>query len=217
MEAKNLRIFRRQSPVKVLGPFSRAVIWLQGCDFGCPNCIVPESWDQKAGDLVNITELADWILGENDIEGITLSGGEPFLQAENLAILIDSIKQKKDLGIVCYTGYKLEQLFKFGTQEQRLLLTKIDLLIDGLYKEELHADLKWRGSTNQRLLPLTKRYYNLVKTIMNCQDNSDGLEFFVDNDGIFSFNGVPNQANFRQEFEEKMLQKGIIVGWVRQF
>jgi anaerobic ribonucleoside-triphosphate reductase activating protein len=211
MEVKNLRIFRRQSPVKVLGPFSRAVIWLQGCYFGCRNCIVPESWDQKAGDLVNITELADWILGENDIEGITLSGGEPMLQAENLAVLIDSIKQKKDLGIVCYTGYKLEHILKFGSQEQRLLLTKIDLLIDGLYKEELHADLKWRGSTNQRLLPLTKRYYNLVKTIINSQDNSDGLEFFVDNGGNLSFNGVPNQPNFRQEFEEKMLQKGIIL------
>ncbi|BAQ63132.1 ribonucleotide reductase of class III (anaerobic) (plasmid) [Geminocystis sp. NIES-3708] len=210
MNTKQIRIFRYQSPVKVLGFFSRAVIWVQGCKFACPNCIVPESWDlEEGGESISLQFLADWILTQKGIEGVTFSGGEPMLQAEELSNLIDIIKLKKDLGVVCYTGYTLENLVRYGSQYQKLFLSKIDLLIDGLYKEELHSDLRWRGSKNQRLLPLTNRYKKLVQEILKQDDSGCGLEFFVDNNGILSFNGVPNQPNFREMFEQKMLEKGI--------
>ncbi|NCO74087.1 MAG: radical SAM protein [Cyanobacteria bacterium] len=210
MKTKQIRIFRYQSPVKVLGFFSRAVIWVQGCKFACTNCIVPESWDlEEGGESISLQFLADWILTQKGIEGVTFSGGEPMLQAEELSNLIDIIKLKKDLGVVCYTGYTLENLVRHGSQYQKLLLSKIDLLIDGLYKEELHSDLRWRGSKNQRLLPLTNRYKKLVQEILKQDDSGCGLEFFVDNNGILSFNGVPNQPNFREMFEQKMSEKGI--------
>lgn len=209
MDTKQIKVFRYQSPVKVLGPYSRAVIWVQGCKFACSDCIVPESWDLDGGESISLQFLGDWILTQEDIEGVTFSGGEPMLQAEELSILIDMIKQKKDLGVVCYTGYTLENLVRHGNQNQKLLLSKIDLLIDGLYKQELHGDWRWRGSKNQRLLPLTNRYKKLVQEILKQDDSSCGLEFFVDNNGILSFNGVPNQPNFREKFEQKMLEKGI--------
>ncbi len=209
MNTKQIRIFRYQSAVKVLGFFSRAVIWVQGCKFACLNCIVPESWSLEGGESISIQFLADWILTQTDIEGVTFSGGEPMLQAKELTDLIDIIKQKKDLGVICYTGYTLENLLRQGNQPQRLLLSKIDLLIDGLYKEELHDNLRWRGSKNQRLLPLTNRYKNLVMDILKNDDISSGLEFWLDRDGNLSFNGVPNKPNFRQQFETKMSEKGI--------
>lgn len=60
MSDRTLRIFRRQSPVSVLGPGQRAVVWVQGCQFACKNCIVPDSWDETAGELLTVAELTDW-------------------------------------------------------------------------------------------------------------------------------------------------------------
>lgn len=204
-----LRIFRRQSPVIVLGPHKRVVIWVQGCKFACPGCVVPESWDEGGGEVLTITELADWILVQADIEGITFSGGEPMLQAAALVNLIDRVRQFKDLGVICYTGYQWSQLQQQGTKAQISLLDRIDLLIDGTYIESLHGDLLWRGSSNQRLLMLTARYQNVVMQQLATGDHSAGLEFGVDLTGAFYFTGVPARKGFRDEFEAKMQQRGI--------
>lgn len=208
MNPSKLRIFERRSPVKVLGPFSRAVIWVQGCDFGCKACIVPESWERDAGEDVDISELVDWILNQPSIEGITLSGGEPMLQAEALSNLIDRIRTEKNLGVMCYTGFRLEHLQKQGTASQKALLTKIDLLIDGVYVENLQDDLLWRGSSNQRILLLSSRYREFLEVQ---SDRSSGLEFFFTETGEVGFSGVPNQLNFRQEFESRMSNRSVIV------
>jgi anaerobic ribonucleoside-triphosphate reductase activating protein len=208
MNPNKLKIFERRSPVKVLGPFSRAVIWVQGCDFGCKGCIVPESWERDAGEDVDISELVDWILNQPSIEGITLSGGEPMLQAEALSTLIDRIRTEKDLGVMCYTGFRLEHLQKQGTASQKTLLTKIDILIDGVYVENLQDDLLWRGSSNQRLLLLSNRYREFLEAQ---SDRSSGLEFFFTEAGEVGFSGVPTQLNFRQEFESRMSNRAVIV------
>ncbi len=208
MKPNKLRIFERRSPVKVLGPYARAVIWVQGCDFGCRGCIVPESWEQDSGEEVDISELVAWVLSQPNIEGITLSGGEPMLQAEALSILIDRLRAAKDLGVVCYTGYRLEHLKNQGDIAQNNLLTKIDLLIDGIYTENLQGDLLWRGSSNQRLLLLSDRYRECLEAQ---NDQSAGLEFFFNEAGEVGFSGVPTQPNFRQEFESRMSQRSVIV------
>jgi anaerobic ribonucleoside-triphosphate reductase activating protein len=203
-----LQIFRRQSPVTVLGPYQRAVIWVQGCAFACPGCIVPESWPSGQGEAVRVLELADWILAQPGIEGITLSGGEPMLQAQALDNLIDRVRQVRDLGVVCYTGDRLERLVQQGTPAQRALLKRIDLLIDGPYVESRHADLLWRGSDNQRLLLLTKRYRQVLAGRADC---SAGLTFAVAEDGSLAFTGVPSQPQFRVDFEAKLAGKGIVL------
>ncbi|MGA0199828.1 MAG: 4Fe-4S cluster-binding domain-containing protein, partial [Prochlorotrichaceae cyanobacterium] len=66
--SQTLRIFRKQSPVQVLGPGKRAVIWVQGCPFACAGCIVPESWDVRSGEVVNIEDLCQWIQSQPDLE-----------------------------------------------------------------------------------------------------------------------------------------------------
>jgi anaerobic ribonucleoside-triphosphate reductase activating protein len=209
MNGKILRLFSRQSPVRVLGPEQRAGIWVQGCRFACKNCIVPESWDESAGEQVTVAETAAWVLAQPDIEGITVSGGEPMLQAEALVDLIDLVRAKVDLGVVCYTGYRLEQLQQQGTPEQQNLLQRIDLLIDGVYIEQQHANLLWRGSANQRLLPMTERYKDHILALLAQGEQSVGLQFFMEPTGEIQFVGIPTQPGFRQEFESRMLNRGI--------
>jgi anaerobic ribonucleoside-triphosphate reductase activating protein len=60
-----LPIFRRQSPVMVLGPHKRAVIWVQGCKFACSGCLVPESWDETAGETISLTEFFEFCRGNS--------------------------------------------------------------------------------------------------------------------------------------------------------
>ncbi len=208
MTHNQLRIFERRSPVNVLGPYQRAVIWVQGCDFACQNCIVPESWDRNGGEEIEISKLIDWILNQSDIEGITISGGEPMLQASVLSQVIDEVQAEKDFGVMCYSGFRLEYLESQGTDLQKSLLAKIDLLVDGVYVEKLHSNLLWRGSSNQRLLALTNRYLDYLQ---NQSDVSAGLEFCIRESAAIGFSGVPNIPNFRQEFESRMLQKSVIV------
>ena len=98
------------------------------------------------------------IIANYDVEGVTYSGGEPMAQAEALSRLTDMVRKSRDLGVVCYSGYTWEYLRSRGTADQQELLSRVDLLIDGVYLEGRHADLLWRGSANQRLLPLTARY-----------------------------------------------------------
>ncbi len=204
-----LQIFRRQSPVQVLGPGQRAVIWVQGCPFACPGCIVPESWDARGGETVTLDELATWILAQPDLEGITLSGGEPMLQAEALSQLIDHIRQQRDLGVMCYSGYRLETLQQQGSDAQQRLLQQIDLLVDGQYRQKEHDNLLWRGSRNQRLLFLTSRYRDVVQQQLTEGDESAGLSFVSGTTGEVYFTGVPPLVGFRQQFEQEMQQRGI--------
>ncbi len=203
-----LRLFRHHAPVTVLGPYRRAAIWVQGCPWACKGCIVPESWEERGGEAVAIADLVAWVLAQPEIEGITLSGGEPMQQAESLIVLIDRVRQVKDLGVVCYTGDRLERLQTQGTDAQRQLLDRIDLLIDGPYAEPLHGDLLWRGSKNQRLLPLSDRYGDVLATL---PDRSAGLEFALDADGAIALTGVPNRPHFRETFEASMAARGIVL------
>ena len=204
-----LRIFHKLSPVHVLGPGIRAVIWVQGCPFQCPGCLVPESWSEDGGYEESSESLAQWVMEQKGIDGLTLSGGEPMLQAKALANLVDIVRDNADMGVICYTGYNIEHIIHNGNQDQHALLSKLDMLIDGAYIREKHADLLWRGSSNQRLIALTDRYKHIINETAGDSDQSAGLEFFLDESGHTSFAGVPSMPGFRTQFEGMMRERGI--------
>lgn len=181
--AAELRLFRREPACGVLGPGTRAVLWVQGCPLACPGCVVPEAWP-RGGRATPVEEVAAWLL-PLPVEGLTLTGGEPLEQDAALARLIDLVRAERDLGVVLYTGYRYEEL-------RSPLLERVDLLIDGPYRRELHGDLLWRGSSNQRLLPLTPRYR------LDLPDRGAGLEFRFGADGRFTFAGVPPWPDYRE-------------------
>lgn len=143
---------------RALGPGRRFVIWVQGCCFNCHGCGSPEWREIKEATLITPSELADRILQAPDIEGITISGGEPILQARNLRKLLPLVRSQKQLSIICYTGFTLNELQQKGDQDIKAFLAEIDVLIDGPYIGSLNDNLGWRGSANQKVHFLTGVY-----------------------------------------------------------
>ena len=151
----------------VAGPGVRAVVWVQGCSRGCAGCCNDGFADPGGGTLTPLDELLETIATVDGIEGVTFSGGEPFDQAGALSALIRSLRARRDLGVVCYTGYTVEELRLGGPAGAADLLESVDLLIDGPFLQEHSAPLRWRGSDNQRLLCLTPRYADSLTPIMD--------------------------------------------------
>ena len=148
-------VHMKEPAVRVLGPGVRYVLWVQGCDRRCPGCTAPTAWDMKAGQPIPAAALA-WEIALSGAEGLTISGGEPFLQAGALGRMVESIRRRRDMGIIVYTGFLYEQLLEMDGA--KALLSQTDLMIDGPYMRELDDGRSLRGSSNQRILPLTERY-----------------------------------------------------------
>lgn len=136
----------------------RSVLFVGGCPHRCEGCQNPQTWDFDHGEKVeNIDYYIERIL-ENRIliDGVTLSGGEPF-QERNINNLIKLVREVKEHGldVWCYTGYRFEELK--GHNKFCLLLQELDVLVDGKFeKQEFCPDLKFKGSKNQRILDVQK-------------------------------------------------------------
>lgn len=137
------------------GPGIRTVVFFQGCPHRCPGCHNPETWPFEGGRLYSPDDIL-WRIQKNPlVKGVTLSGGEPFAQAEENAVLAILLK---DAGyeVAAYSGYTFEHLLN-GAPAQQKLLENLDVLIDGPYiKEERSLELLFRGSRNQRILNVEK-------------------------------------------------------------
>lgn len=195
-----IRIFKKQAKCSVLGPGIRSVIWVQGCGFRCKGCLVPESWSERGGEEVEIESLVRWIQAQAGINGLTFSGGEPFNQAAALRELVRAVRVvRPELSFMSYTGYEHRWLFSHGTEEQRELLESLDILVDGPYRQELHADLLWRGSVNQKIHLLTRRYEGKLPKV----DKGQGLELEFSGKGTFTFSGVPPWPGYAKELRKE--------------
>jgi len=138
------------------GPGLRYVIFAQGCRHCCPHCQNPDTWDASAGKEFSVKQIIRRLKQQKKTKrGVTFSGGEPFLQAAELAEVAQAAHQ---LGwdVVTYTGFtyeELEQLIQDNDDGVRALLSASDILIDGKYIHKLRdAKLQFRGSSNQRLI-----------------------------------------------------------------
>ena len=104
-----LYLHMRENGVTALGPGTRFGVWVAGCNRNCPGCIAQSTHDMKSGDPIDTGALA-WEIITSNADGITVSGGEPFLQAEALAEMLRIVRGKRDMGVIVYTGYTLEEL-----------------------------------------------------------------------------------------------------------
>jgi anaerobic ribonucleoside-triphosphate reductase activating protein len=187
----------------VLGPGPRAVIWVQGCARRCTGCIKPDLWDPDGGCDWPADDLAHWAADLPGIAGLTVSGGEPMEQAPALAHLIERVRARRDLSVWLYTGWTHEEILSRGTNEQRHLLSLLDVLVDGPYVEERARELPWRGSDNQRLVLLTERDTMEAAAAAG----GKGLQITVGHAGA-EWVGVPPPA-FREEFAARLRDLGI--------
>lgn len=200
-----LSISKLADRTAVLGPGLRAVIWVRGCPLRCAGCVAPEDLPFEGGQRRTVADLAAWLDGlPAEVTGVTFSGGEPMAQAAALGALLDRIRATRDWSAMSYSGYTIEHLTRHGDAAQRRLLGQLDILVDGPYLAQRHADLLWRGSANQRLHFLTDRHQPPAAD----QDRSAGIELTVAGDEV-RWIGVPPVPGFRSGFESAIEGQGI--------
>ena len=135
------------------GPGVRFVVFFQGCPHHCPGCQNPATWDPQAGEEIEVEDLIYELGRTRFLDGITLSGGDPFVQPEAVMALADAAREK-GLTVWAYTGWTWEALRNGAAGETaKEALSHIDVLVDGPFVEELLSrECIYRGSSNQRLI-----------------------------------------------------------------
>ena len=138
------------------GPGVRVSIFMQGCAFHCKNCFNPETWDFKGGKEFTdetIEKVLD-LCNKDQVKGLSILGGEPMhpTNIDGTTKLAKAFKQRyPNKDIWTWSGFRFEDL------KDKKVLDYIDVLVDGTYKDELHdPTLKWRGSSNQRVIDVQK-------------------------------------------------------------
>lgn len=200
MEKVRFYLYHRTSDVRVLGPGVRYAIWTQGCKHYCKNCIAPDSHPiDRNGYWIEVDDLFEEVKNEaikKNLRGVTISGGEPFLQITPLKVFIQKIKENTNLDIICYSGFTYKELLRRENDDINYILSNIDILIDGKYIEEKNENNYLRGSSNQKLNFLSNRYKKYEKQMMELKNRN--LEYTWDENNELFVIGIPSN-----EMEDK--------------
>ena len=140
------------------GPGFRFVVFTQGCHHNCPGCHNPGTHDENGGREMAVEEIIREMRRNPLTDGVTLSGGEPFLQPGPCADIAEAARAD-GLNVWAYSGWTFEQLLERGREDAATarLLRLLDVLVDGPFVlEKKSMEVKWRGSTNQRLIDVPK-------------------------------------------------------------
>ncbi len=148
---------------EINGPGARMVVFFQGCNRGCSGCFNLQTHSQNSNKSISVAEIfSEYFRGPVNkiggaIEGVTVSGGEPFMQPEGLYELLKTSKTEYNLTTVVYTGYLIDELL--AKDDTKKVFSYIDVLIDGAFKNEYkESSLLARGSTNQTFHLLSPSY-----------------------------------------------------------
>lgn len=136
------------------GPGFRFAVFAQGCFRNCPGCHNPATHDPCGGREVPVGELIDAMRKNPLLDGLTLSGGEPFLQPAPCVALAGAAREM-GLNVWAYSGYTFEELL--DDPEKAELLRACDVLVDGPFVlAQRTLELRFRGSRNQRVIDVQK-------------------------------------------------------------
>lgn len=181
-----MNIARILYPVQVLGPGNRVGIWFCGCSRGCKGCSNPELWEQRPEYEVSpsrVFELIQRIAALHAVDGFTISGGEPLDQAAELTELLCLLTAISD-DVLIYTGYLIEDLKARCDLATDIVLKRATVLIDGAYIEEQNINSVLRGSSNQRIHILNKRYFERYQRYL--AETHNQIQNFSTADGVVS-------------------------------
>lgn len=145
------------------GPGLRNAVWVQGCSIRCPGCFNPQTHPHEGRSLFDPEVLAEQLVRDEDIEGVTILGGEPFEQAAACARFARRARAHGK-SVVTYSGYTWAYLRAARLPAVAELLSSTDLLIAGPFVESrANEGQGWHGSTNQEFVYLTGRYDDRVR------------------------------------------------------
>lgn len=177
----NYKTYSYEENEHLFGPGKRLLLFLQGCSIHCKGCINQHLWEFGVGKDITSEEVLKLA---NDVEGITLHGGEPLDQSEGVLEIIKLFKANNKT-VILFTGYKYKELNK---KSQREAWKLSDLVVSGRYIEEKrNIYLQFRGSTNQRVYRHNGPYKNYV-----LKDNST-VAIFRLNDREITSRGFRNK------------------------
>ena len=141
------------------GPGIRASIFVSGCKFNCKGCFNKEAQDFNYGNIYTKeveNKFMEYVLDDN-VKGISILGGEPLMQTmdNSLLNLLKRIKNETNKEIWMWSGFTYEKAVLDDKRKE--LLNYVDVLVDGQFDESKKVlNLKFRGSTNQRIIDLNK-------------------------------------------------------------
>lgn len=211
---RTLLLAKAHFPVTTLGPGRRAGIWTQGCTLHCPGCVSRDTWEPDPSTAIPVSAVLGWLRSLNGVEGVTISGGEPFQQPEALRELLLGVRAWASPGVdvLLYSGYALSRLR--GSARSRELLTLCDAVVAGPYINRLNSpDSRhpWRGSTNQRIIPVSelgeKRYGDAEGG-----ETRPHMQISVEADRIY-YIGIPRRGDM-QRLTERLALSGVHGGEV---
>lgn len=207
MMLPKLTVHRIKNHSMVLGPGRRCVVWFQGCSLDCPGCIAYEMNRSVDARKYSVEELSARVLSIAEIEGITLSGGDPMDQPlDALLKFVQTIKAESSLSIMCYTGRTMTELLEKEDPTIDKLVEMFDLLIDGRYEQNQNNGATWRGSSNQRIWYMSTRYVHLRELIENQKQREIEIELGADNE--LTIAGIPPKG-FMQTLRKNLAIRGM--------
>ena len=198
-----MRIHRIVSKTLAEGPGCRFCIWVQGCKHHCKGCFATDTWDMALGEEYSAQQLIGMLEKElTQIDGVTLLGGEPFLQAEELSIVAGYVRSQGKT-VIAFSGYTYDELLNSEEEGIKKLLANVDLLIDGKYIEELQDFSRpLVGSENQRFIYLSDK---ISPEVMESYKNR--FEVRISKEGVVTVNGMGDINKLNSKINNKEFRR----------
>jgi len=201
-----IELNRLHWPVTALGYGQRIGIWFQGCSIRCPGCCSRDTWESTGAQCGNVDQILDWVerLPSAQIDGFTLSGGEPFDQPEALADLVRGLRHAYGMerDILLYTGHPWRRVQSTHVD----ILALVDAVISEPYLESRPAT-GLRGSDNQRLhclTPLARQRYEASPSF------EPRMQVHFDGETLWMI-GIP-QPGALEGLQQKLSARGVVLG-----
>jgi anaerobic ribonucleoside-triphosphate reductase activating protein len=209
----SIRLSRAHFPVTVLGRGRRIGLWLQGCSIGCRFCMSTDTWHHEGGVMLPVDQVAAWCRAQaaDGIDGITITGGEPFEQAPALRVLLERLRawlarDHPAADILCYSGMRLHRL----KARHGAILALLDAIIPEPFRHDRPPGATWQGSDNQPLVALSdlgrERYGPYLDGTLPIERS---LQFAVHDERLWLI-GIPERGHLRR-LGETLREQGLEV------
>jgi anaerobic ribonucleoside-triphosphate reductase activating protein len=209
----NVGLARLHYPVTALGPGTRIGIWLQGCTIGCAGCASRDTWPADGARTIEVAEVLRWCdtLVPDGVDGVTISGGEPSEQPGALTALVNGLADRRrshGWDLLCYTGVEEDEFARRCPGPRATL----DALVTGPYRAGAPTRLVWRGSANQRLIPLSQLGVSRYARWVHAEAERPLLQVQVDDDTVRVI-GIPRRGDLGR-LERLLAGRGVHLGRV---
>lgn len=204
-----IMINRVHYPVVVLGYGRRAGVWTQGCGIGCPGCVSRDTWAADPRTEVGVSTVVDWCANlPGDVDGVTISGGEPFDQPGPLLALLDALHVwrsglDRPIDLLAYSGRSLAVLRARFAEH----LDRLDAVIPGPFVAARAPGNRWRGSANQDLVPLTELGHERYAAEIDRPAGATRIQLGSDGDRVYQI-GVPAPGDL-EALEQALARRGL--------